>query len=126
MKTWIFTMLGLIIFIILSLVNQLFLEKNTRQLAIGLQQVEKAIESKQWHLTGQRLNSIQKKWRKIKPVWSLLLHHQEIDAIDQSLIRTRRAVQSHDYSSAQIEEGSLVEYIEHIPKREEFSLVNIL
>jgi 2-oxoglutarate dehydrogenase complex dehydrogenase (E1) component-like enzyme len=126
LKTWLFTILGLAIFIILSLVNQLYLEKNTHQLATKLQQVEKAIESKKWHQASQRLNSLQKKWHKIKPVWSLLLHHREIDSIDQSLIRTKRAIQSHDDASAQIEQGSLAEYIKHIPKREEFSLVNIL
>lgn len=126
MKVWLFTISGLVIFIILGLINQLFLEKNTHQLATRLQQVEKAIENKKWHQAIQGLNSLQKKWHKIKPVWSLLLNHREIDSIDQSLIRTRRAVQSHDDSNAWIEQGSLIEYIEHIPKREEFSLVNIL
>ncbi len=126
MKAWLYAILGLIIFIALSFLNQWFLEKNTHGLTIHLEQVEKAIQSKKWDEAGRGLQSIQKKWRKIKPVWSLLLHHQEIDAIDQALIRTVKAVQSKDDTTSRVEQGSLANYIEHIPKREKFSLVNIL
>jgi hypothetical protein len=126
LKIWLFSILGLGIFIMLSCLNQASLENQTHHLSIKLYQVEKAIQSRQWHEAGREIESIQTDWRKIKPTWSLLLHHREIDAIDQALIRTLKAIQSHDDSTARIEQGCLVKYIEHIPKREEFSLVNIL
>lgn len=126
MKAWLFTVFGLIIFIILSIINQSFLEKNTHELAIRLHQVEKAIRYKHWNEAEHGLATVQKKWRGIKPVWSLLLNHREIDAIDQALIRTIRAVQSRDDPTARVEHGSLTYFIKHIPKRERFSLVNIL
>lgn len=126
MKTWIISIAGLIIFIVLSLFNQSSLEKNTQRLANNLYRVEAAIGQKNWPEAFRELQTIQKKWRKIKPVWSLLLHHQEIDAIDQALVRTQHAVRSRDKALSLVEYGSLVESIKHIPKREEFNLVNIL
>lgn len=126
MKTWIFTISGLIVFIFLSLLNQSFLEKNTQQLASQLHRVEVAIGRKNWPEAGRGLQAVEKKWRKIKPLWSLLLHHQEIDAIDQALVRTQHGVRSRSYTLTLIEYGSLIAFIKHIPRREEFNLVNIL
>jgi HAMP domain-containing protein len=126
LKTWLFSIVGLIVFIGLSLFNQISLERNTGKLGEKLQMVEKAIETGNWPKASQELEAVQKNWQKIKPVWSLLLHHREIDAIEQALIRTKRSIQAQDETAARVEQGSLGEYIEHIPKREKFSLVNIL
>lgn len=126
MKTWIVTVFGLIIFILLSLCNQSLLEKTTRRLAGKLHRVDQAIQMKKWREAGRELKSIQKNWGQIKPSWSLLLHHREIDAIDQALVRTEKAVQSQDFPTALVEQGNLTNDVEHIPKREQFSLVNVL
>ena len=126
MKTWIFAVVGLIIFIVLSLMNQWSLEKNSHQLAFLSNPVKRAIQQENWRDAARGLRATGEQWQKIKPVWSLLIRHQEIDAIDQALVRTQYAIRSRDGVMALIEYGSLTKLIEHIPKREEFSLVNIL
>jgi hypothetical protein len=125
LKTWLFAVLGLIIFIILGLSNQMALTRNTDRLAMNLKKVEKAIRAQNWHEAETQLVEVQTEWNRIKPTWSLLLHHREIDAIDQSLIKTKRAVRARDLPAAEVEQGSLENYIKHIPKREQFNLVNI-
>ncbi len=125
MKTWLVTILGLILFIILGLLNQMMLIKNTNRLAVDLKKVEQAIRVQQWNEADTQLTVVQKKWNQVKPIWTMLLHHREIDNIDQSLVKTRRAIRAANLPAAEVEQGSLAEYIEHIPKREECSLVNI-
>lgn len=125
MKTWLFALLGLIIFVILGILNQWILDKNTDRLAEELKTVAQAIHGQKWQVASQNLKSVQKNWRKLKPTWSLLLHHREIDNIDQALIKTERAIRAKSYPEAEVEQGSLENYVEHVPKREEFNLVNI-
>ncbi len=125
MKAWLIAVLGLILFVFLAVLNQSMLKKNTHELSGKLIKVETAILSQKWIEAEQLLKPVQTRWERIKPVWSILLRHQEIDAIDQALIRTKRAIRSQDLAAAEVEQGSLMKYVEHIPKREQFSISNI-
>ena len=126
MKIWLISMAGLIIFIGLAVWVQYNIQNTSGQLDQTLKKVAISLTHKHWDQTLERLQAIKHSWQKIKPLWAMLLHHSEIDSIDQALIRTMKTTQSKNYSEAQMELGSLQYFIRHIPEREKFSLVNIL
>jgi hypothetical protein len=126
MKTWVITMAGLILFIGLAVLVQNNIQNTSEQLDQTLEKVTISLTQQHWEQTLKRLQVIQHRWQKIKPLWAMMLHHSEIDSIDQALIRTMKATQSKNYSEAQMELGSLQHFIRHIPEREQFNLVNVL
>lgn len=125
MKVWLISLAGLIVFVFGSLYVQHFIGLNTNRLDRGLETAETELEKNQWEKSLQDLESIKKSWQKIKPIWAVLLHHQEIDAIDQALVKTMKAVAGRNYSEAKIELGSLRHYLKHIPERVNLSLTNV-
>jgi Domain of unknown function (DUF4363) len=126
MKTWLIAMAGLILFIGLAISLQHNIQNTSGQLNQTLEKVAISLTHYQWDQTLKKLHVIDHRWQKIKPLWAMLLHHSEIDSIDQALIRTIKATQTKNYSEAQMELGSLQHFVRHIPERERFNLVNIL
>ncbi len=125
MKVWVIAMVGLILFISLGIYTQKQLAKTAQHFTREIKNIEALIEQQQWKPAAKKLIAFQNQWKKAKPFWAMLIIHREMDSIDEALIRTKKAVQSKNSSEAQMELGSLKHYIQHIPERERFSLVNI-
>lgn len=125
MKVWLYSLLGLAIFIGCALMVQWNLQKNTDRLTQKLKRVEAAVKKGEWSEGSAALKQVDSTWEKTKPVWSMLLHHREIDAIDEALVQAEAAIQTKSNSEARIELNSLRHLLEHVPKRESFNLVNI-
>ena len=125
MKVWVIAMIGLILFIGLGIYTQNQLVKTSLHFTKEIKKIDALIEQQQWKPASKKLFVFQNHWKKTKPFWAMLIIHREMDSIDEALIRTKKAVQSKNASEAQMELGSLKHYIQHIPERERFSLVNI-
>lgn len=125
MKVWFYTLLGLIIFCAVSLGVQRYIQTSADSLTHRLQEVRTALQQKNWGQSATSLRGIQEKWNKTKPYWAILIRHLEIDAIDQALIRSEKAVESRSYPESLMELGGLNQLIKHVPEREKLSLVNV-
>ncbi len=125
MKVWVIAMIGLILFIGLGIYTQNQLVKTSLHFTKEIKKIDVLIEQQQWKPASKKLFVFQNQWKKTKPFWAMLIIHREMDSIDEALVRTKKAVQSKNASEAQMELGSLKHYIQHIPERERFSLVNI-
>lgn len=125
MKVGILSFIGVIIFLAFSIAVQIYISKSTQLLYHQFLVIESELNSKKWSQAKLNLKKAKKNWSHIKPIWSLFLHHGEIDAIDEALIRTINAVEVKSFMASHIELGTLLQYIGHIPERERLSLVNI-
>lgn len=85
-----------------------------------------AVNDNQWDYAKNQLNAFEISWKKTKFGWAILLDHFEIDNIDNSFTKSKKYIESEDHSSALAELEALRNYILHIPKKESFSLENIL
>lgn len=126
MKVWLYSLLGLAVFIGSGLLVQWNLQKNTDRLTQKLKKVEAAVKKGEWSQGTAALKQVHSSWEKTKPVWSMLIHHREIDSIDEALVKAEAAIQTESGSESRIELNSLRHLLEHVPKRESFNLVNIL
>ena len=125
MKVWITAMAGLVLFIGLAICVQNQIQNTSDLFGHEIAKIATIVEHRQWNPALKKLTLFQQKWGRIKPFWAMLIIHREMDSIDEALIRATKAVQTKSYSEAQMELGSLGHYIQHIPERERFSLVNI-
>jgi DNA-directed RNA polymerase specialized sigma subunit len=125
MKVWLAAMAGLILFIGLAIFVQHGIQNTSKQFEQELDKVNITLAMRQRQPTITKLEAIEKKWQKTKLLWAMLIIHREIDSIDEAIIRTVKFTQSGQYQEAQVELSILKHYINHIPERERFSLVNI-
>ena len=125
MKVWLFTMAGLAFFIIAACLVQSNLERTNRHLNVQLEKATSALQARQWSQSKQALKALDKDWERTRPWWAILLNHKEIDAIEQAMTRTQKAVESRDFGLAMVEIGTLKYFLDHIPERERFNPINM-
>ncbi len=105
---------------------QYYLVYSSDKLDSSIKATYSYVGEKQWDNAKEQLADFEAKWKKTKYIWSMLLDHFEIDNIDNSFTKSREYIRSEDFSSAIAELEALRQYVLHIPKREGFSLDNIL
>lgn len=125
MKTWLACLFVMAALIGFGLRVQNGMERQSANLIKALDQVQNRINSRQWREATETLDPLVRKWDDTKPVWALFIHHQEIDMIDSALIRLLRSVKSESFTDSQTASGELRHFLQHIPVREKFSLINI-
>lgn len=125
-KTIILVACLLLIIIISGLLTLHYLDLTANKLEYGVKAACISVSDKQWDSAKKQLETFEYTWEKTKFGWAILLDHFEIDNIDNSITKSRKYVESKDYSLALAELEALRQYILHIPKKESFSLENIL
>jgi hypothetical protein len=126
MKTWLFALFGFTLLILLGLFSYHYLQQSSSRLRLQINQVDRMVLTQQWKTAEQQLAALNQLWQHTEPIWAVLIHHQEIDNIENALTRLCKAILSHDYPSSQMSSGELRHFLQHIPQREKFTLVNIL
>ncbi len=84
------------------------------------------VSANKWASAKNQLEDFEYTWEKTKFGWAILLDHFEIDNIDNSFTKSKKYIESEDFSSALAELEALRHYILHIPEKEDFTLENIL
>lgn len=119
--------ISLFIVIILSgILSISYLKKSCDKLETYVKEASTSVSNKQWTNAEIQLLDFEEQWKKTKYGWAMLLDHFEIDNIDDSFTKSKKYIESQDFSSALAELETLKHYIEHIPTKESFSLENIL
>lgn len=105
------------------------LSKTTNELVSKLEELkEKTIEAKETNDRNETKNTIKKveeKWKKISKIWSTVIVHQEIDNIEQAIIRAKSYINDGKLEDAIPEIETAIFFAEHINQREQLKLKNI-
>jgi len=125
MKAWILSTIVILLMSGFGIISNNYLFSSSILVIRQIKQVETAINNKQWAEAAQYLMQVQGSWKEIKPWWAMLIHHQEIDNIENSLVKLEKAVQNQDRSNSQMSSGELQHFLQHIPQREKFTIINI-
>ncbi len=125
MKVWILSLLGLALCLAAGGLVQRQIHNATVRFEVPLQRAETAVAGRDWPAANHQLRRLEKEWSKTKSLWAMLLNHEEIDAIEQALERSKKALLSRSVSDAAIEIGALRYFLKHIYERERLNLVNI-
>jgi hypothetical protein len=88
-------------------------------------QVEMLLKEDQWFDAEISFQQTEKKWARISKYWPLLIHHQEMDRIEECISKIKSYLQHQDRSNALAELYLLMNYIQHIPQNKALNLQNI-
>lgn len=115
-----------LVIIISGLLSLYYLNVSAGRLEQNIGSASLSVTNNQWTEAADQLEDFEHIWEKTKFGWATMVDHFEIDNIDNSFTQAKKYVESQDYSSALAELETLRHYILHIPKKEGFSLENIL
>lgn len=125
-KTLILVTCLLLIIIISGSLTLRYFNLSASKLEYTIKDACDAVSDKQWATAKNHLDAFEHTWENTKFGWAIFLDHFEIDNIDNSFVKSKKYVESEDFSSALSELEALRNYILHIPKKESFTLENIL
>ena len=103
-----------------------WLQDSSRRLVQQIEAVNGQIETGDWAQAFVQVEELERKWDQEAKWWPVFLEHQEMDNIEFSLARCQEYVawRNDALSMGQLAETRLM--IEHIPRKEEINLENIL
>lgn len=102
-----------------------YINISTQRLVQVIEQVDERLDNQDWDQADHQLHVLKMDWEETKDVWSVLVHHQEIDTIDITVMRLTEYVQANDSVLAAGELATLHLLFEHIADTEAFNLKNI-
>lgn len=126
LKTILLVFCLLFVIIISGILMQYYLVCSAKELNSDIETAYNFVNNSQWDNAKEQLIKFEANWKKTKHIWNMLLDHFEIDNIDDSFIKSMEYIESQDLSSAVAELKALRQYVMHIPRKEKFSLENIL
>lgn len=124
-------LLGTMIVILIFIVSAGFwinheLQDSTRDLTRQIDRVEVLVNDNHWEAAMKQTELLEKVWKQEAKWWPIFLEHQEMDNIEFSMAKFKEYVASKNNSLAQGQLSEIKLMIEHIPRKEEVNLINIL
>lgn len=105
--------------------NICFLEKGADSLLEITERLEVSLSKENWSEAEKLFKETEEKWAKLRIVWPMLIHHQEMDRIEESLVKLKSYILFQEAGDSMSELYSLIKYIRHIPDKEKLNLQNI-
>ncbi|MGD0152347.1 MAG: DUF4363 family protein [Thermacetogeniaceae bacterium] len=128
MRKWSGWLLVLVIVAIITtggILTQRYLDRSSEELASRLQQVQQAVEQRDWQRSESKYNDFEKRWNSVNNNWALFTDHLELDNLEMRLIRLQEFIETRDEVNARAEAGEALNLIKHIPERERLTWRNL-
>lgn len=88
--------------------------------------MEQSVRDGNWQEAKNQFDRLNASWVKINYVWTIILDHQELDSINQSMVRTEQFLDTRYKPGFMAEAAQLKMFFQHIPKKDALNLQNIL
>ena len=124
----------IIIFIIIAIFGggiytESYLNKTADEISRKLENLKKqtiiAKETQNREQIKKEMKEIEKKWDETSEVWSIIVVHQEIDNIENALVKSKSNIENGELEDALQEIETASFFINHVKEREKVCLKNI-
>ena len=106
-----------------------YLDKTSNELVGSLQNLKEHViianETKDRTYITQEMEHMEENWENISNIWSIMVMHQEIDNIEQALIKSKAMINDGNIEDAIPELETAIFYVEHVNAREKLKLKNV-
>lgn len=118
-------MAALGIFIGLSIWNQNVLKDTSQELTKQLEKTKIFVAEENWNAARQEFDAEKRIWSRHKKLWLILLDHDQVDDIDNSLFRIDEMIRIKERVQCLSDIAELKFYITDIADKEYLALSNI-
>ncbi len=106
-------------------INDQLLDSSNRLIS-QIDKVSRQVSEEDWAGAQMQADELEKRWKQEAHWWPVFLEHQEMDNIEFSLARCQKYVTARDDALAMGQLSEIRLMIEHIPRKEQINLENIL
>lgn len=126
MKTFIISILVLLLLITGIFAYSAYLEKTTSKLSENLHLLAENLKKEHWENCTERINKLVKYWKTNEPILAMFNDHEDVDHIKLSISELKVYIENRNQDEAlkTLEEAFI--YLERIRKNENLSLENVL
>lgn len=125
MKKFIIALIVLAAILSASVISIKSFNKSSNEIVKMVEKTSDLAASSRWKEAYDEISSIETKWNKTERFWAMLIDHMEIDGIEESLIKSKKYIETQNISLSLAELDSLKFSVEHIYKKELVNLKNI-
>ena len=115
----------IITIIVLDLYTQNYTETTISETTQRLNELQQEISKNDSKQIEEKLNNTEKEWKKAHNNLAYYIEHDELEKVDTALVTMKSFISSEDYASASSELQKSIFVLEHIQKKNSFSLENI-
>ena len=115
----------IITIIVLDLYTQNYTETTISETTQRLNELQQEIDKNDSKQIEEKLNDTEKEWKKAHNNLAYYIEHDELEKVDTALVTMKSFINSEDYASASSELQKSIFVLEHIQKKNSFSLENI-
>jgi hypothetical protein len=89
-------------------------------------QIRRSLEERDYEQAQSGCDLLIAKWEEYHPHWTMLINHQEMDHIFESVNKLRQFLRFKDDVDSWAELDTLIHFIHHVPEKESLSIQNLL
>ena len=115
----------IITIVVLDLYTQNYTKTTISETTQRLNELQQEISKNDSKQIEEKLNNTEKEWKKAHNNLAYYIEHDELEKVDTALVTMKSYIDSQDYSSASSELQKSIFVLEHIQKKNSFSLENI-
>ncbi len=115
----------IITIVVLDLYTQNYTKTTISETTQRLNELQQEISKNDSKQIEEKLNNAEKEWKKAHNNLAFYIEHDELEKVDTALVTMKSYIDSEDYSSASSELQKSIFVLEHIQKKNSFSLENI-
>lgn len=115
----------IITIVVLDLYTQNYTKITISETTQRLNELQQEISKNDSKQIEEKLNNTEKEWKKAHNNLAYYIEHDELEKVDTALVTMKSYIDSQDYSSASSELQKSIFVLEHIQKKNSFSLENI-
>lgn len=117
---------GLIIITLFGIYIENYLKKSAEVITKIIDEIEKTVIIVEIDSAKEKLNELNEEWERTKDKWSMLIDHEEMDNVEETIQYIEIFIDETDRQADLLAEiNKLRFYIEHIPEKESFLVKNI-
>lgn len=110
---------------ILDLYTQNYTKTTISETTQKLSELQQEISKNNFEQIEEKLNDTEKEWKEVHNNLAYYIEHDELEKVDTALVTMKSYIDSQDYTSASSELQKSIFVLEHIQKKNSFSLENI-
>ena len=110
---------------ILDLYTQNYTKTTISKTTQKLSELQQEISKNNFEQIEEKLNDTEKEWKEVHNNLAYYIEHDELEKVDTALVTMKSYIDSQDYTSASSELQKSIFVLEHIQKKNSFSLENI-
>ncbi|MCR1897752.1 DUF4363 family protein [Irregularibacter muris] len=115
----------LCIFVILSVYFSYSMEKNSEEMLVIINDLEKKVVKENWQGAKKVFDKLQAKWDKISPLWRMFIDHDEMDKLEISLNKVKELIKVENKDLSRVEVSLIRFLVRDIYLKEKLTLENI-